>query len=876
MSASGHFFHARQSSEVLSDKVVIQKPRSSRSSKRAALSERSQSEINQDLREHPTIRLVDHDSSSPTTVYDQTPFPRLPSQVLKPPRTTKHGYTIQNDGQSTSLDARIRDRSSSPKRSSKLFPQLHLGKSNRISTSTTTSNAETLFNDSLYSPTNNRFSTEGTLRNTPTPGLQDWEERDRERTNALEALEEQVQEGPSTIRPVTASSATSSASDRVANFRESTHQAFDRSIHPAFRQSAPIQQRTGRLSSIEDIETPGGSSPKDPSSEYSLQHSSSPPSHTRSNSFNIISYAASEDSEPVQFPQLRPPTALSQSADSWTTTESDSLPPLNVPRKRQHMHSASAGPSMHPGNRPLSTIASESERSSWTPTRNQMSFSSADMLRASSHGRHRRVHTLGSSSYRSRSSSRSIGQALSDVEDSQMELTHFSMMRAESAVPVPLFSSNNNLPVYELPAVSSPKEASEEQDDTIAELQAPPLRTQRSNYGLNRRRSISDPPPGSSRSNQTGTETTTDRTSQGSTIFPAWARQFYRGRAQLASANASKASLSRPNSQAFSTRSPVRMMPWMHHRRFESGWESFATGDTGFTNSRPGTARSGGNSVYNSSHFLPSIFRPQTRQRAYTDITAASRSDDYYEEDVSEVGSSGESVSRRNSMEITPAPPRPGDTYAAHSPSPLGSSELRPGKPRDASQSKKLKRKQRQRDYSQRVTSAATRNTTATATTASNGRPQLRPFETTPRLAPSRRLSHSRMSAWRAPSFNEALSTLIKTRQNRQILLFCLGFLCPVLWLVAAFLPIPPRPQMYLDDDNAEDAEAQMKMGQQQGGGDQTQGRYGLGVSMEVFDWEAETRWLKARWWRNLNRVMSFVGVGVIVAIIVLAVLAAK
>ena len=48
----------------------------------------------------------------------------------------------------------------------------------------------------------------------------------------------------------------------------------------------------------------------------------------------------------------------------------------------------------------------------------------------------------------------------------------------------------------------------------------------------------------------------------------------------------------------------------------------------------------------------------------------------------------------------------------------------------------------------------------------------------TPRLGRDKR-SNARLSAWRAPSFNEPFGGLFFSRQNRQILLFCLGFIFP-------------------------------------------------------------------------------------------------
>ena len=854
MSASGKFFHARQSSELLPERLVLKPSRP----KRGALSERSASQINTENGDHPTIRLVDPDSSSPS-VYDKTPFPRIPAQVLKPSKSTKHGYTVQNDVGFPSLDARLRERSSSPKRSSKLLPQsLNLQNSNRMSAATTISNADTLFNDSLYSPTSNRFSTDGTLRNTPTPQEMEERERDRERIEALEALEEEAPES-TTIRPVTASS---TSTERPVHSRDPN---FLLAQHPAFRQQAPTPPRHGRLSSIESVDTPvsaglSSESPVEgPSSEYSSQESSSSPNAGRSDSYNIIQYATSEDNMSVQYAQVRPATAHSQSAASdWSNSGADSLPPLSIARKRMHADTASTRPQM-PHGRPLSTIASVSEPSSRSQTRSRFSHGSVDMLRStqrpSQQLRHGRSKTLGSSTYSSLSSGSNFETIRSD--DSQIDVTQYSMMRAQSAMPTPLFSSSPNLPVYKPQGDSASRDMDGEQDDTIAELQARPvLRGKRSGH-LSRGRSTSDPPPGSYRPNQPATEN--DRTSQGSSIFPSWAKQFYRGRTQLGSANASKISLARSDSQAFSSRSPVRMMPWAHHRRFESGWESYNTTDQSVFSDRPDTSRSGfsgySHSPASSSHFLPSIFRPYTRRRAYTDITAGSHSqpsEDFYDESSSsDSGDRGSVVHHRerSSLEITAAPPRPSDDHAVHHPSPLGSSPNR--KQRSQRERRRERQRQRQADLPHDPTSGSSQRYASTSLSAT----QI--YNTPPHLAPSRRFSN-RISAWRAPSFDEALNTLVVSRQNRQILFFCLGFLCPLLWMVAAFLPIPPRPRAIQVNEFVGEEE-EPKTGQ---------GRFSLGVQMEMFDWEQEKRHLKARWWRNLNRVMSFVGVGVVAAIV--------
>lgn len=903
---SGRFFHAREpSSEHLPEKLASKSNRQNRT----ALAERTSSQLNTDnAAEYPTIRLVE-ESSSPNNAYDKTPFPQKPSQVLNPPRTSKHGYTVQSDTSWLNPDLRPGARSASPSQSSKRLPTpLTLRQPNRFSAATTVSNCDTLINDSLFSPTSNRWSAEGTLRNTPTP--QEMEERARERAAELEALDE-APERTSTIRPVSASS----SSERAPGSSDSNEMP----VHPAFRTVFPPR---GRLSSIISVETPTGSAGPasgshrsgGPSSEYSAQFSTSSPiaqsSSSRnfvrhgsessqnfvrhgsesssfhpqtsssqnviaydnspsspnaqssssqnfvtygssgsspnartSGSYNIVTYGTSEDSASVQYPNIRPVTAGSQSVNSdWSTTNSDSLPPLTVPRRRMHMHSASAGANFIP-TRPLSTIDSEREPSSRINTRlSRFSNSSGDVLRQSSRGtqpmQHRRAQTIASSSYTSASN-----LEMNSSDNSQNDLTNFSLIRAESALPEPLFSSSSRqLPARELPDSTPSKDTEGEGDDTIVELRArPPLRGKRSGP-LSRRRSMSDPPPpGSSRSNHTEM---VDRTSQGSSIFPQWAKQFYRGRSVLASASASRTSLSRSDSQNASTRSPMRMRPWARHHRFDSEWESYDTSGGSVFDSRPGTTRSAfSHSPGVSSHFLPSIFRPYARQRAYTDITASGThfSDEFYQE----------SNSSHDSLEIRPAPPvHP--SGPAYQPSPLGSPPPR----KHSHRQPRNKGKQRAHHGAPQPDTLPRSGTFASSTL---GYPSASLFPaTSPHLAPSRRLSN-RISAWRAPSFDEALNTLFISRQNRQILFFCLGFLCPLSWMVAAFLPIPPRPfdprinEMSIVGEEDLQTEA---------------GRFQLDVQMDMFDWELQRSYLKAKWWRTLNRVMSFVGVGVIAAIV--------
>jgi hypothetical protein len=103
---------------------------------------------------------------------------------------------------------------------------------------------------------------------------------------------------------------------------------------------------------------------------------------------------------------------------------------------------------------------------------------------------------------------------------------------------------------------------------------------------------------------------------------------------------------------------------------------------------------------------------------------------------------------------------------------------------------------------------------------------------------------------------------------NRQIILFCVGFLCPLCWFVAAFLPLTPKPTSF-------DPQAAAERGIIQPGSDD--GNY-LRIHADTFTkMEAnERRYLKAQWWRALNRIMCIAGLLIIGAIIALVVIATR
>lgn len=83
-------------------------------------------------------------------------------------------------------------------------------------------------------------------------------------------------------------------------------------------------------------------------------------------------------------------------------------------------------------------------------------------------------------------------------------------------------------------------------------------------------------------------------------------------------------------------------------------------------------------------------------------------------------------------------------------------------------------------------------------------------------------------------------------KRNIQVVLFIIGFIFPFAWMAGALLPLPQRYSL-------EKGEKQPEYRYQPQAGD-------------------ERRFEAVRWWRNLNRIMSVVGLLIIGAIIALAV----
>lgn len=145
-----------------------------------------------------------------------------------------------------------------------------------------------------------------------------------------------------------------------------------------------------------------------------------------------------------------------------------------------------------------------------------------------------------------------------------------------------------------------------------------------------------------------------------------------------------------------------------------------------------------------------------------------------------------------------------------------------------------------------------------------------------PHLQPDRRAT--RHSVWDPPSVSWSADSGMLGKRNAQVVLFVLGFIfpfgmsfsiklqCPesnslcLAWMVAAVLPLPANPEAY-----------SLEAGDypNQYGSTHPAFRY----EKYVFD---ETKYESARWWRNLNRVMSVIGLLIIGAVVALAIIGVR
>lgn len=118
------------------------------------------------------------------------------------------------------------------------------------------------------------------------------------------------------------------------------------------------------------------------------------------------------------------------------------------------------------------------------------------------------------------------------------------------------------------------------------------------------------------------------------------------------------------------------------------------------------------------------------------------------------------------------------------------------------------------------------------------------------------------VSRWSYPHLERSKYPLspVEHLENRQLVLFCLGFILPFCWIIAALLPLPgPRPMW----------KAPIVSGDRDG--------YTVDVEASLnCTFKQERIFLSHEYWRKVNRGMSAVGVVLTGAIIALAVVAVK
>ncbi|KAL1863613.1 hypothetical protein Plec18170_000451 [Paecilomyces lecythidis] len=179
----------------------------------------------------------------------------------------------------------------------------------------------------------------------------------------------------------------------------------------------------------------------------------------------------------------------------------------------------------------------------------------------------------------------------------------------------------------------------------------------------------------------------------------------------------------------------------------------------------------------------------------------------------------------------------------------------RPRGPREDSRSPQRRPQQYQgdpRSYFVERDPAQTRSmadaTSVTPSSSWSARWSARRGTWSPHLFTDRRADEIRGSMWTAPSLDSTAEPVF-SRRNAQVYAFCLGFIFPLAWLIAAFLPLPPLPLSMQEGASAE---------------------IGAAVFGRVAEYETR-RYQNARWWRNLNRCMCPLGIAIIVIVVTLA-----
>ena len=108
-----------------------------------------------------------------------------------------------------------------------------------------------------------------------------------------------------------------------------------------------------------------------------------------------------------------------------------------------------------------------------------------------------------------------------------------------------------------------------------------------------------------------------------------------------------------------------------------------------------------------------------------------------------------------------------------------------------------------------------------------------------------------RRTIFQAPSIGELAEGNAPSKRNAQILLFVIGFLIPPAWIIASFLPLPARPDITSLKGKNSPRRAQVIED--------------LEKQVGPID---EARYENARWWRNINRILSLLGIVIVVAVV--------
>ncbi|PGH06623.1 hypothetical protein GX51_02250 [Blastomyces parvus] len=117
-----------------------------------------------------------------------------------------------------------------------------------------------------------------------------------------------------------------------------------------------------------------------------------------------------------------------------------------------------------------------------------------------------------------------------------------------------------------------------------------------------------------------------------------------------------------------------------------------------------------------------------------------------------------------------------------------------------------------------------------------------------PHLHTDKRVDPRRRSKWKPPSLDETAEGIF-SRRNAQVYAFALGFVFPLAWIIAAFLPLPSHASQINEEATTSRPDLE----------------HAFNNRVVLVD---EVRHANARWWRNVNRFMSPVGLAIIAVVV--------